>query len=129
MKKQLSIIGGLVVLCLAMVMVGRASSYTFLGTLATVNNTTSNSTGLAISTLSGSGSIYVQNGGLTATNALRVNVQLSVDNTNFVTVATYWPAATNATTELYYPSFSTPLYLRTQAVTTNNVTVGVVYQY
>jgi hypothetical protein len=97
--------------------------------LQTVNNTTSNSTGLAVGTYSGSGTFYIQNAGLTATNALKVNVQISADNTNFLTVATYWPAATNATVESYYPSFSAPLYVRAQVVTTNSVSVGVVYTY
>lgn len=109
----------------------RAGSQTFLGTLITVDNTTSNSTALAAGTFAmPAGYFLIQNAGLTETNALRVNVQVSVDNTNFLTVATYYPAATNAATERYSPSYSAQtIYIRAQAVTTNSVNVGVSYQY
>jgi hypothetical protein len=118
-------------IALAACFLARADSYTFLGTLITVNNTTSNSAALAAGSFSmPSGVFLIQNAGLTATNALRVNIQVSVDNTNFVTVATYWPGATNATTERYSPSYSAQtIYLRAQAVTTNSVSVGLSYQY
>lgn len=118
-------------IALAVCFTARADSYTFLGTLITVNNTTSNSAALAAGSFSmPAGAFLIQNAGLTATNALRVNLQVSVDNTNFVTVATYWPAATNATTERYSPSYSAQtIYLRAQAVTTNSVSVGLSYQY
>ena len=128
MKKKL-LIGVAVVLCLAAAFWAGASSYTFIGSLQTVNNTTSNSTGLAVGSVSGSGTFWIQNAGLTATNAMKVNVQISADNTNFITVATYWPAATNATVESFYPTFTQPLYWRAQVVTTNSVQVGVVYSF
>lgn len=109
----------------------RAGSHTFLGTLVTVDNTTSNSVGFAAGSCRlPAGSFLVQNGGLTETNALVVNIQASIDNTNWLTVATYYPAATNATTEVYAPSYSAQtIYLRAQAVTTNSVDVGLSYQY
>ena len=109
----------------------QADSYMFMGSLVTVNNATSNSTALAVGTFSvPQGRFYIQNGGLTATNALRVNVQVSVDNTNFVTVATYWPSVTNAVTDSFSPAYSPQtIYLRAQAVTTNSVQVGENYQY
>lgn len=116
---------------LAVTWASRAGNYTFLGSMVTVNNTTSNSTALAVGTLSvPEGRFLIQNGGLTATNALRVNVQISIDNTNFLTVATYWPSVTNAATDVYMPSYSAQtVYIRAQAVTTNSVQVGTSYQY
>ena len=122
---------GLVVVIVGSIWLARATSYTFLGSLVPVNNTTSNSASLLIGTFNmPAGTFLIQNGGLTATNALRVNVQLSVDNTNWLTVSTYWPSATNATTETYIPSYAAQsIYIRAQAVTTNSVNVGGTYLY
>jgi len=111
--------------------VARADSYVFLGSLVSVSNTTSNSAALAVGSFAvPQGRFFVSNGGLTATNALHVNVQVSVDGTNFVTVATYWPSSTNAVTDSFSPGYAAQtIYLRTQAVTTNAVSVGTTYQY
>lgn len=123
----MAVVAALVAMCL----VARGGSQTFLGTLITVDNTTSNSASLAAGSFSmPSGYFLIQNGGLTATNALRVNVQVSVDNTNFLTVATYYPSVTNAATDRYSPAYSAQtIYMRVQAVTTNSVEVGTSYQY
>lgn len=122
---------GLAAAIVAVVIGARAASYTFLGSMVEVDDTTSNSVALAAGTFTmPSGYFLIQNGGLTATNMLHVNIQVSIDGTNFVTVATYWPSATNATTERFVPSYSLQtLYLRAQAVTSNTVTVGTSYQY
>ena len=122
-------VAGLVLV--AGVVLVRASSYTFIGALATVNNTTTNSTALAVGTFNMPvGTFLIQNGGLSSTNALLVNVQVSVDGTNFLTVATYRPTVTNAVTDTYVPSYSAQtIYIRAQAITTNSVQVGGMYLY
>ena len=59
-------------------------------------------------------------------NSLTVNIQLSFDDTNWSTVATYNPSSTNAVTELFAPgSHGITCYMRLQALTTNTVSVGV----
>lgn len=112
------------------VMLARASTFTLVGSMATVNNTTSNTAAIAMGTLNyPGGTFYIQNAGLTATGALVINIQASLDNTNFLTIATYHPAATNATTELFSPSYSVQtIYMRAQVITTNSVSVGGIYQ-
>lgn len=115
------VVGMLLVWCVARA----ASSYLFIGDLVTVNNTTNNTAAISLGTYSPFRPVfYVQNAGLTATNALRVNVQLSIDATNWLTLATYWPAATNATNEAFSPTLSPTFYLRSQVITTNSVQVG-----
>jgi hypothetical protein len=114
---------------LGSVLLARATLYTLMGSLVTVNNATSNTVSVAVGTFTlPYGTVYIQNGGLTATNALQVNIQASMDNTNFVTVATYWPSRTNATTETFVPSYGVQtIYLRGQVITTNSVQVGGTY--
>jgi hypothetical protein len=61
------------------------------------------------------------------TNALSVEAQYSFDGTNFATLATYRPTATNAATASYSPaSAAKTVYLRARITTTNAVTVGVI---
>ncbi len=106
----------------------RAAS-TLIGTLPSVNGTT-NSPSITNTTVTlQPGSFLISNGGLSNTNALRVNLQVSVDNTNFVNVATYGPSSTNATTDAFNPSYTNQtIYIRAQVVTTNAVNVGVIAQ-
>lgn len=68
---------------------------------------------------------FIANAGLASTNALLGQLQITVDGTNWTTVATYRPAATNATTETWTPALSglTPT-LRVVLTTTNAVTAG-----
>lgn len=107
-----------------------AAPVTLIGSLVNVNNATSNSAPTTITYNPALSQFNIQNGGLTATNALVVNIQISIDQTNYVTIATYRPSATNATTETFYPG-STPVtvYMRAQAVTTNSVNLGGTYGY
>lgn len=68
----------------------------------------------------------IQHGGIPTTNTLTVNIQLSVDKTNFFTVATYRPSITNAGLYTYTPRISTNrFYIRASVVTTNATSVGV----
>lgn len=115
------IVGLLLAWCVARA----ASSYLFIGDLVTVNNTTNSTAAVNVGTFSPvRPTFYFQNAGLTATNALRVDVQLSLDATNWMTLATYHPAGTNATNEAFSPAMVTTLYMRSQVVTTNSVQVG-----
>lgn len=67
-----------------------------------------------------------QSSSTSGTNSLAVNIQVSFDNSNWTTIATYNPSSTNATTDLYAPSsHGITCYMRAQAVTTNTVTVAV----
>ena len=120
----------LVVLVLAALMV-RATTMSYIGTLATVNNTTSNSVAVAVGTFSiPRVTLAVQNGALTSTNALRINVQLTTDGTNYVTIASGWPSSTNAGSWTLSPTFTNQtISLRIQTVTTNSVTVAGALQY
>lgn len=97
-----------------------------LFSLAVVNNTTNSGTPIII----GAGyltpfTMFVQNTGLASTNALYVNFQVGTDTNNFTTIGMYRPTATNGTTEGFtLTNYSVTLYLRSQIVTTNSVTVG-----
>ena len=105
-----------------------AASFISVGSLSTVNNTTLNGTSGIAGTITLPGGYYlVQNNGLTATNALLGNLQVSTDNTNFTTIGTYNPSVTNAATDrVFMPSSSSiTVYYRMQIVTTNSVQVGV----
>lgn len=101
-----------------------------LGTLVTVNNTTSNSTAVAIGTISVPPQVLaVQTGGLTATNALTITAQVSMDGTNYTSIGTFRMSTTNATTQTWNTGYSNQtLYFRISATTTNNVEVGVTLQ-
>lgn len=96
-----------------------------LGTLVTVNGTTNTST-IAVGGVTYPGGWYtIQHGGITATGALTLTAQMSFDQTNYYSVATWTPAVTNAGTYTWLPSFGTQaVYMRVQAVTTNEVSLG-----
>lgn len=102
------------------------ASTIIFGSLITVNNTTTNSPGVQLGAYpTVPMTVYVTNTGLTATTALTANWQVSIDNTNFLTVATFNPPATNAGTYTWnIAATNQPIYSRFQLVTTNSVTVG-----
>jgi hypothetical protein len=96
-------------------------------TYTSVNNTTNNGNVVLIGTayVPTTPTFVIQSGGLTATNALTVNVQYGLDTNTFATVATYTQATTNAQDGTITPSGITlSIYARTQVITTNNVSVG-----
>lgn len=99
-----------------------------IGSLVTVNGT-SNSQSVALSPATVSFSTFsFQNGGLTSTNAVTLNIQMSTDNTNFNTIGTYTFAQTNSGAYSYYQTpTNIPVYLRVQAVTTNATQLGGTY--
>lgn len=97
-----------------------------LGNLITVNNTTSNSPATtALNWNPTTQQFTISHGALTGTNALTLNIQATTDQTNYITIGTWKPSFTNATTEtIPANAFSITNYIRVQAVTTNSVTVG-----
>jgi hypothetical protein len=96
--------------------------------MVTVNGTTNSPSAVACYVSIPPGSYDIQDGGMAATQALVINVQISVDNTNFLTVATWTPPTTNATSWKFNPSYATqPIYLRSQIVTTGAIPVGVLF--
>ena len=129
MKTFFAFLFALLLLCLFQVEAGQ----TILIGGTTAVNGTSNSISLNIGNVyPPRGTFGFANGGVITTNVLTINVQLSVDNTNFLTVATYNPTSTNSvgitnTSEAFTPSYSgIPIYLRAQVITTGgtNVSVG-----
>jgi hypothetical protein len=119
-------IGVLIVLPASAQIVGTNSLSLQAVATTTVNGTAFSLGGISIPTRQH----LIQNTGITGpsngTNALVVNVQLSMDGSNWVTVSTYRPTTTNATVDLFAPStHDIACYMRAQAVTTNTVTVGV----
>lgn len=68
----------------------------------------------------------IQSAGVGNTNALVVNIQLSLDGSNWTTVQTYRPALTNARVDVLVTSTLTnTLWLRPQIVATNATSVGI----
>lgn len=125
MKKALVLLALLFVVAVFLV---HAATTTMIGSMTTVNGTTNTAAVSLGNIYPPRGVFYIQNGGLASTNALLINVQLSIDGTNFYTVATYYPSVTNATTDAYAPTYSAlPVYMRAQVVTTNAVQVGGIY--
>lgn len=100
---------------------------TFLTGLISINGT-SNSPPQIVSSVLLQKFFAIQNSGLASTNELMVNLQASLDGSNFVTLATYQPAITNATNDSFILSASANVYLRAQTVTTNSVGVGIQFQ-
>jgi hypothetical protein len=118
------------VVILGSVLLAHATSYMLAGGLVSVNNTTSNMAPITIGNfLPPQGLFYFQNGGLSTTQALKANIQLGIDGTNWLTVATYRPSGTNATNEAFSPSIVQSIFLRCQEVTTNNVQFGATAQF
>lgn len=107
---------------------GAAVTVSNLFTYGSVSNTTANGSNVLVGTayVPTTPTFSIQNGGLTATNALVVYIQYGIgDTTNMTTVATYYPSATNATEAVVSPSGITlNIYARAQIVTTNSVNVG-----
>jgi len=103
---------------------------TLIGSLISVNGT-SNSTVVVLSPQQVSFQVFnFQNGGLTATNAATLYLQIATDTagTNFITVGTYAFATTNAGTySTYFASTNLTINMRIQAVTTNAVSLGGTY--
>lgn len=77
-----------------------------------------------------SSSFVITNSGMADTNALTVNAQFSIDNTNWLTIASYTPVLTNATNETWKPSITPQAgYWRVQIVTTGALDIGIVGNY
>ena len=116
----------------ALLLVGSvlAPAEQLLGTLITVNNTTSNSTAVSVGTITvPPQSITVQTAGLTATNALVINSQVSLDGTNFVNIKSYYMTSTNAGSETFNTGYTNQtIYFRVSATTTNSVNLSVTRQ-
>lgn len=126
MKKTFALLAAVAAICL----VAYAGTTTLLGTLITVNNTTSNTVAVVSGTVPAPrGTFVVAHNGLTATNALVCTEQLSIDNTNWITVNTFTFAATNATAQSFLGGNYTnrTIYTRLAITTTNSVDVGVSY--
>lgn len=98
-----------------------------IGSLVTVNNSTSNSPVVqALGNTTASQTLTITHGALTATNAFYIAGQFTVDQTNYFTSPVVWyPYYTNATTE-YIPAnyFTFTPYFRAQVTSTNSVQVG-----
>jgi hypothetical protein len=108
----------------------RAGTYVFLGSPVYVNGTT-NTASMQIATMQPPGGVfYLQNNtNLYATNYIQINVQLSLDNTNFLTVATWFPTSTNPASYVWAPTYTNqPIYMRAQAITLTNAGLSGTYQ-
>lgn len=114
-------------LLLAAATLGQAATLTTLiGSLQAVNGTTNSGTISLTTAPIQAQSLGVQTGGLASTNALTLYGQVSLDGTNFVTIATYHPTGTNAGSATWSTSFTNlTMYARVQVVSTNAITVGV----
>jgi hypothetical protein len=125
MKKFFLLIG--VAALLATVSAVRATPTLLIGSLVTVNNTTSNSPVVqALGNITASQTITITHGALTATNAFYIAGQFTVDQTNYYTSPVVWyPSYTNATTEYVNANYFTfTPYFRAQITSTNSVQVG-----
>lgn len=120
--KKLFLIASIITICT----IAQAAPEILLGSLVSVNNTTSNSQVVALSPLQINFQQFnFQNGGLSNTNACSLKVQISTDGTNFITTSTYLFPQTNSGGYTYYaPSTNIQVYVRVQATTTNNVLLG-----
>ena len=105
-----------------------ALTSTNLFTFAPVNGTTNGNNFSLAGVYLPQRSYLIQNGGTTnaaGTNAWSVAIQISLDGTNFTTVATYRPSTTNAAMDVYTPSLSSQtITARAQIITTNPISVG-----
>lgn len=104
-----------------------AAPVMMVGSLVTVNNTSTNS--LVTAALQYNPTLQqfmITHGALTSTNALAINIFVNTTGTtNGVQVGTWYPSSTNATTEyINANTFSITNYVWVQAVTTNSVQVG-----
>ena len=119
MKKLLTIIT--LATCIAV----NAAPTLLIGNLVSVNGT-SNSAVVNLPNQTVNFQVFTfSNGGLTSTNDVALNVQLSTDGTNYNTVSVYKFTTTNAGAISYFaPSTNINVYLRVQAVTTNATLLG-----
>ena len=101
------------------------------GSLVTVNNSTTNSPPTAALAYNPAlNQFTITHGSLTATSACQVNFQVTLDQTNYVTVGTWYPQYTNATTEIVNANqYFITNYVRGQCVTTNSVQIGGSYGF
>jgi hypothetical protein len=124
MKKALLIIATMAA-CVSGFILGRAAQPLFGGNLAVVNNTTSNLVSQSIGRLSFSpGTSYIQHVGLANTNDQLYTWQISLDQTNYFTIGTWRPTATNSGTESAIPVLSNATYYGRITLTTTNSTQG-----
>lgn len=125
MITRLTLAGALLLLLCA----ARVQSALIIGGLSSINGT-SNSTAVASGvTYFPRGTFMVQNGGMTSTNDLRVEAQVSVDQTNYTTIAVYYPSTNAASAETFTCGVGCVTnWMRVRVVTTNAVSVGVTYQ-
>jgi len=131
MKNRYALIIFAVFCCVASFILGNAAQPVFVGGLVTVNNTTSNLTSQAIGHLGFfPGLSYVQHIGLANTNDQVYAWQVSLDQTNYFTVASWRPTVTNATTETVRPTFTNITYYgRITLTTTNNQQGGGTFMF
>ena len=114
---------------IALTITANAGLQTLLGSPVTVNGTTNSSAATIAYAGVPQGTFYIYNGGLASTNALVAYRQVSIDGSNYVTIATYRPTATNTVTDTFGSDpTNMPIYSRVQIVTTNSVSVGVTIQ-
>jgi hypothetical protein len=108
--------------------VAGAGTQVLIGSLLTVNNTTTNSASVTLTETAAvsAHTLFVQTAGMSNTNALSIAGQVSLDNTNWLTISTFVPAATNAGT-VTWSTLATNmlLYGRVVVTTTNSVQLGV----
>lgn len=103
-----------------------AAPVILIGQLTTVDTTTSNTSPISLSVPTYIAPYSITHGALASTNNLPVKIQLSLDGTNYFTIATRYPTTTNALATDSYGATTTNLtvYLRASITTTNLVTVG-----
>jgi len=108
----------------------KAGSALIFSGLVTVNNTNAYSPTGAVGVVAWpAGKFTFVNGGLTSTNACTKKVQISIDSSNFVTLASFQFSVTNATNALFImPSGSSTVWMRIETDTTNNVQTADFYQ-
>lgn len=132
MKKITALLALLFLACVTCLVY--ATNYVLIGSMAGVNGTSNSPSILIGQVYPPRGTFYIQNGGIIATNAFLINVQMSIDGTNFFTVSTYYPNTNSVGVTNYTDTFSPaysgiPIYLRAQAVTVGgtNVLLGGTY--
>jgi hypothetical protein len=107
---------------------GQLGGQSLLGGLIPLNGTT-NGPSTVYGNFAFSKTLFIANdGGLSNVQAFSVNVQASLDGSNFVTVGTYTPGGTAATNETFRVITYPNIFFRAQAVTTNSYGVGVTFQ-
>jgi hypothetical protein len=104
----------------------RATPTLLVGSLVTVNNTSSNSPTIgALTYVPASQQFTISHGALTATNAFYLTFQPTLDGTNYVSSGVWYPFYTNACTEIIPPGYFTITNnFRVVITSTNSVQVG-----